>query len=100
MMHPAITQGAGAEQYQGGAQTLAAGIDDVLGDLPHEDHIRMQACANDRVDCFHIWSDQVEKLLGFHRTLPWHKTCESYGGRLPAVKRSESGNREKDAGTL
>jgi hypothetical protein len=54
VMLAAITQSAGGKQYQSRTQSLAATLNDVLGDLPDQHHVGMQALANHRVNGQHI----------------------------------------------
>jgi hypothetical protein len=54
VMLAAVTQRAGGKQHQSRTQSLAATLDDVLGDLPDQHHVGMQALADHRVNGQHV----------------------------------------------
>ena len=54
----AIAQGVGRQQHQGGAQTLAAAVDDVFGNLVYQGDLGVQARADNPVNLRHIVDDQ------------------------------------------
>ena len=77
MIRAAVAQRASREQDQCRTQSFAAALDDVLGDLPNQSDIGMQALTDYRVNRLHVRLDQVVELLHSHDTAPWHKTAES-----------------------
>ena len=70
MMRPAITQRTSRKQHERGAQALAATLNNVLGNLAHQGHIRLKPGANHRIDSAHIRRDQVVEPLQFHVSMP------------------------------
>ncbi len=60
---PGMAAGAGRQQHQKGAQALAAGIDDVGGDLVDQRHLAVQTLFDDPVDGLEISSYQPTNLF-------------------------------------
>src|SRR5215813_4084095 len=58
MVRPSVAGSPGGEQQQRRPQPLATARDNVLGHLPHQRHIGVQATANERIDGFHVAGDQ------------------------------------------
>jgi hypothetical protein len=58
-----IAHRAGRIQDQRWPQTLAATVNDVLGDLTDEDDVRMKALTNNRIDRLHVGGNRRVELL-------------------------------------
>ena len=61
VMAAAVAERARGKQHQRRAQALAAGADDVLGDLADQHHVGMQAVTNDGVHRLHVGGDRRVK---------------------------------------
>jgi hypothetical protein len=58
VMWPAIPARAGGEQHEGRTETLAPARDDVLGDLSHQNHVRVEPAADQGIDGRHVVGDE------------------------------------------
>ena len=59
-----FAQRAGHQQQQRGPQPLAAGADDVLGDLIDQHHVGRQTVPDDAIDLLHVFGDRSEQAGG------------------------------------
>jgi len=86
VMRAAIPQRTGGKQHQRRSQALAATLDDVLGDLSHQNDIGMQTRPNDGIDRLHILADEAVEVLEFQLRVPEGKPPNLRG---PARRRQE-----------
>ena len=62
-VHPGIAAGTGRQQDQRRTQPLAARTDDVLGDLAHQNDIRMQPFPYDDIERTHVVRYRAVKMV-------------------------------------
>jgi hypothetical protein len=63
---PLVAESSGREQYQRGTHTLAATVDDVLGNLSNQYNVRMKTISNDRINGLHVGPNKGIKLFQGH----------------------------------
>jgi len=66
VMRTAVVARPGAEQQQRRAEAFAPARDDVLGNLPHENHVGVEPASNHVVDLFDVAGDQrADRIEGY-----------------------------------
>jgi len=66
MVAAPVIAGARCEEKQHRSQALAAARHDVLGNLPHENHVGVEPASNHVVDLFDVAGDQrADRIEGY-----------------------------------
>jgi hypothetical protein len=92
MANTGIAAGTGGKQHQCRAHALAAGGNDVLRDLAHQYHIRMQSLTNDGVHGVHVGGNRGVQAGDVHGGFEvcWAKGAMLGGSQTPSTRCRES----------